>query len=53
VYHIPAINKVEEDILRAPTIFLSNVGYPKSLNSFSTLSNLKVQTIKTDTETIT
>ena len=52
VYHIPAINKVEEDILRAPTIFLSRVGYPKSLNSFSTLLYLMVQTKNTDTDTI-
>jgi hypothetical protein len=52
VYHIPAINNVEEDILRAPTIFLSKLEYPNSLNSISTLSYLNVQTINTDTDTI-
>tara|TARA_Y100000992_G_C21263961_1_gene492885 strand:- start:1878 stop:2090 length:213 start_codon:yes stop_codon:yes gene_type:complete len=52
VYHIPAINNVEEDILRAPTIFLNKFEYPNSLNSLSTFSYLKVHTINTDIDTI-
>ena len=51
LYQIPTINKTDEEILNAPTKFLSVSEYPNSLNSLTTLSYLKVQTKKTDNDT--
>ena len=52
LYQIPANSKTDDEILKAPTKFLSRSEYPNSLNSFTTLSYLKVQTKNTDTATI-
>ena len=52
LYQIPAINKEEEEILKAPTKFLSKSEYPNSLNSLTTFSYLNVHTKNTDNDTI-
>ena len=52
VNQIPANNNVEDEILKAPTKFLRRSEYPNSLNSFTTLSYLIVQTKNTDNATI-
>ena len=51
-YHIETINKVDNDIFIAPTVFLIMSGRPYCLNSLIMLSNLKTHTIIIDTAII-